>query len=96
MHAVPHRLDPLPAQHAEHDHERVHEVGEVPARHALAELVVEAVFVRRAEQLHAHHGEDEDDDGEHEAEVAERAHRPADDADQQVERRPRLRQLEDA
>ena len=25
-HAVPHGLDPLPAQHSEHDHERVHEV----------------------------------------------------------------------
>jgi len=44
--------------------------------------------------LHAHDGEDEDDDSEHEAEVAEGAHRPPDDADQQVERRPRLGQLE--
>lgn len=32
VHAVPHGLDPLSAQHSEHDHEAVHEVGEVPAR----------------------------------------------------------------
>jgi len=49
-----------------------------------------------AEQLLTHHGEDEDDNGQDEAEVAERAHRPADDADQQVQSRPRLGQLEHA
>ena len=32
-HAVPRRLDPLAAQHAEHDHERVQEVLEVPPRY---------------------------------------------------------------
>ena len=35
-HAVPHGLYPLPAQHAEHNHEAVHEVDEVPPRHLLA------------------------------------------------------------
>lgn len=30
-HTVPHRLDPFSAQHTENDHERVHEVGEVPS-----------------------------------------------------------------
>ena len=32
-HAVPHGLDPLAAQHAEDDHEAVHEVDEAPPRH---------------------------------------------------------------
>ncbi len=31
-HAVPHGLDPLPAQDPEDDHEAVHEVNEVPPR----------------------------------------------------------------
>ena len=31
--AVPHGLDPLPAEDAEDDHEAVHEVCEVPSRH---------------------------------------------------------------
>jgi len=87
---VPHGLDPLAAEDAEDDHERVEEVDEVPAR-----LVAEHLLaVVGAEQLHAHDGKDEDDDHQHEAEVAERAHRPPDDADEQVERRPRLGQLE--
>ena len=33
--AVPHGLYPLPAQHAEHNHEAVHEVDEVPPGHHL-------------------------------------------------------------
>ena len=93
VHAVPHRLDPFPAQHAEDDHERVQEVLEVPARHALVRELLDVVVL--AEQLHAHDGEDEDDDDEHEAQVAEGAHRPADDPDEQVERWPRLGQFED-
>ena len=32
-HAVPRALDVLAAKHAEHDHKRVEEVHEVPARH---------------------------------------------------------------
>lgn len=78
MDAVPHRFDPLSTQHAEDDHERVEEVGEVPARR-VAELLSRVVFT---EQLHAHDGEDEDDDEEDEAEVTEGAHRTADDPDQ--------------
>ena len=35
-HAIPHRLDPLPAEDAEDDHEAVHEVDEVPPRHLLS------------------------------------------------------------
>ena len=34
-HAVPHGLDPLPAEHPEDDHEAVHEVHKVPTRELL-------------------------------------------------------------
>jgi len=53
---VPHGLDPLAAEDAEDDHERVEEVGEVPARDGreVFRRVVAAV------QLHPHHGEYED------------------------------------
>ena len=93
MHTVPHRLDPLATQYAEDDHERVHEVDEVPARHAVFELLQSVLL---AEQLHAHDGEDEDDDDEYETQVAEGAHRATDDSYEQVESRPRLGQFEDA
>jgi len=58
--AIPHGLNPLAAQDTEDDHERVEEVAEVPQRHmsSLSESVRRVVG---AEQLHAHHGEDEDD-----------------------------------
>jgi len=88
--AVPHGLDPLAAEDAEDDHERVKEVGEVPARHGREVLL----GVVAAVQLHAHHGEDEHDNGQHDAQVAERSHRPTDDSDEQIQRRPRLGQLE--
>jgi len=90
---VPHGFDPFATQHSEDDHERVEEVAEMPPQLAPVEVLRDVVGT---EQLHAHHGEDEDDDSEHEAEVAEGAHRPADDADQQVECRPRLGQFEHA
>jgi hypothetical protein len=50
--------------------------------------------VALAEQLHAHDGEDEDDDAENEGQVAEGADGLAHDGDEQVERRPRFRKLE--
>jgi len=72
VHAVPHRLYPLAAQNTEDDHERVQEIAEVPQRHDSAlRKVVQRIIA--SEQLHAHDGEDEDDDGQYEAEVAERA-----------------------
>ena len=67
-------------------------IVEVPSRQVLFAAVV--LDVQWSEQLFAHHGKDEDDNGEDEAEVAERAHRTTDDADEQIERRPRLGQLE--
>ena len=81
IHTVPHGLDPLAAEDAKDDHERVKEVGEVPQRHGcgLRKLVHRVVA---SEQLHSHDGEDEDDDRQHEAEVAESAQRSADDTHQ--------------
>ena len=72
--AVPHGLDPLAAEDTEDDHKRVKEVLEVPARSVAEHLLA----VVGTEQLHAHHGEDEDDNQQDEAEVAECAHRPTD------------------
>ena len=85
-HAVPHRLDPLAAQDTEDDHERVEEVEKVPPQ--------QLHLVTLAEQLHAHDGENEYDDEEDEAEIAEGAHRSSDDPDEQVQGRPGFRQLE--
>ena len=75
MDAVPHGLDPLAAEDAEDDHERVEKVSEVPAKLAPVEVLRDVVG---AEQLHPHDGEDKDDDRQHEAEVAESAHRSTD------------------
>ena len=47
-----------------------------------------------AEELHAHHGEDEDDDAEDEGQVGERPHRVHHDRQDVVQRFPRLCQLE--
>lgn len=66
QHAVPHRLDPLSAQHSENDHKRMHEVGKVPSGHVTVREVVDVIDVVLAEELHTHHGEDEDDDAQHE------------------------------
>jgi len=67
----------------------VQEVGEVPERHSagLRELVERVVG---AEQLHAHDGEDEDDDRQYEGEIAERSHSSTDNTHEQTQRRPRL------
>lgn len=47
-------------------------------------------------QLHADHGEDEDDDGEDERQVAQGAHGVTNDLYQGVEGRPRASKLEHA
>lgn len=47
-----------------------------------------------AKQLHADHGEDEDDDGEDERQVAQGAHGVANDLDQGVQGRPGASELE--
>lgn len=64
-HAIPHRLDPLSAQYSEHDHKGVHEVGKVPSGQVAVREAVDVVGVVLTEELHAHHGEDEDDDAQY-------------------------------
>ena len=44
VYAVPHGLDPLAAQHTEHDHERVKEVDEVPARYFARKVLLCVVY----------------------------------------------------
>lgn len=94
--AVPHGLDPLSAEHPEDDHEAVHEVGEVPAGHVARPLVAHLVEVVLAEELHAHDGEDEDDDAQDEGQVGQGADRVGHDGQDVVERLPWLRKLEDS
>jgi hypothetical protein len=52
--------------------------------------------VALAEKLHAHDGKDEDDDAEYEGEVAQRPDGLPHDGDEEVQRGPRLRQLENS
>jgi hypothetical protein len=54
----------------------------------------EVTVIVFAEELHAHDGEDEDDDAQDEGQVIQSADRFAHDGDQQVEGGPRLAQLE--
>ncbi len=73
------------------------EVLHVPARQrtVLGDLA-DARLVVLPEQLHADHSEDEDDDGQNQRQVPQSAHRVPDDLNECVQRRPRLRQLEDS
>lgn len=88
MHAVPHRLDPLPAQDSEDDHERVHEVREVPPGQFSALELLDVVRVVLAEKLHSHDGEDEDDDTQYEGQVTQRTHCSAHDGNQEIQSWP--------
>lgn len=45
QHAVPHRLNPFAAQHAKHDHEGVHEIGEIPAWQIAVRKAVHVVCI---------------------------------------------------
>lgn len=51
-------------------------------------------YVILAKQLHAHHGEDEDDDTQDKGQVTQGTNGPAHDGDEQVEGRPGLGQFE--
>jgi len=44
----------------------VHEISEVPSGHITVRKVVDVIVVILAEELHTHHGKDEDDDAQHE------------------------------
>ena len=73
------------------------EVLHVPARQLTVDGdLTHTVLVVLAKQLHAHHSEDEDDDGQHQRQVSQGAHRVADDLDESVESGPGFRQLEDS
>jgi hypothetical protein len=97
LHAVPHGLYPLPTQHAEHDQERVEEVMHVPARQlTIIGNLANTLLVALSKQLHADHGKNEDDDGQHQGQVAQRAHRVADDLNEHIQCGPGFCQLEDS
>ena len=97
LHAVPHGLYPLPTQHAEHNQEGVEEVVHVPAWElTVAVNLADTLFVAFSKQLHADHGKDEDDDGQHQGEVPQGPHGIADDLDQHVQCWPRFCQLENS
>ena len=95
VHAVPHGLDPLPAQDPEDNHEAVHEVGEVPSGQLAVPLLADFVGVVLAKELHAHHSEDENDNTEDEGQVGQRAHRVGHDRQDVVEGLPGFGQFED-
>ena len=92
--AVPHGLYPLSAQHSEHDHEAVHEVGEVPSWHGTTVPVTNIALVVLAKQLHPHHGKDEDDDAEDKGQVGQCSHCVHHNGQYVVERLPWFRKFE--
>lgn len=71
------------------------EVVHVPTRKLTAYSdLTNTVLVVLSKQLHANHGEDEDDKGQHQGQVSQGSHRRVNDFDQHVECGPRLGQLE--
>ena len=86
--------DPLSTEYAEHNHEAMKEVGEVPSRHLTSVPVAHVCSVVTPVELHAHHSEDEDDDDKHKGQVGEGTHSLAHDGQDVVERLPGLGQLE--
>lgn len=68
----------------------MHEIREIPPRKFAIWKAVNLVRVVLAEELHTHHGEDEDDDTQDEGQVTQGPYRSTHDRDQQVQRRPRF------
>ena len=80
LHAVPHGLYPLSTQHPEHNQEGVEEVIHVPAwEFTITRNLADTFFIALPKELHADHGENEDDDGQHQGEVTQSPYRIADD-----------------
>ena len=52
----------------------VHEVSKIPPRHCTAIPMAHVTLVVLAEQLHAHHSKDEDDDTENKRQVGQGSH----------------------
>lgn len=74
LHAVPHGLNPLSTQHPENNEERVKEVVHVPPwQLTVTADLTHTLLVALAKQLHAHYSKDEDDDGQHQSQVAQSA-----------------------
>ena len=75
FHTVPHGFDPLSTQYAEHNQERVEEVMHVPAWElTIIGNLADTFFVALTKELHADHGKNEDDDGQHQGEVTQSTH----------------------
>ena len=75
LHAVPHGLYPLSTQHPEHNQEGVEEVIHVPAwEFTITRNLADTFFIALPKELHADHGENEDDDGQHQGEVTQSSH----------------------
>lgn len=97
LHTVPHGLYPLSTKHSEHDEEWMEEVIHVPpGQLAVLGDFAHTVPVVFPKQLHAHHGEDEHDDGQHQGQVAQGPNRITNNFDQGVKGGPRFSQLEDS
>ena len=80
LHAVPHGLYPLSTQHPEHNQEGVEEVVHVPARElTLTVDLADTIFVTFTKELHANHGKNEDDDGQHQGQISQGPNWIADD-----------------
>jgi len=90
INTIPHGLNPFSTKHSKHDHKAVHEVCKVPPRHVTGPLVTHFVKVVFAEELHAHHGENEDDNTQDECEVGQRTDGVGHDCQNVIERFPRL------
>ena len=75
FHAVPHGLYPLSTQHPEHNQEGVEEVIHVPAwEFTITRNLADTFFIALPKELHADHGENEDDDGQHQGKVTQSSH----------------------
>ncbi len=73
------------------------EVLHVPARQLTVNGdLTHTVLVVLAKQLHAHHSEDKDNDGQHQRQVSQGSHRVANDLDEGVKSWPGFCQLEDS
>lgn len=73
------------------------EIVHVPAGQLTLRIdLADTLLVAFAKELHAHHRKDEDDDGQHQGQVAQSTHWVTDDFYQHVQSGPGLGQFEDS
>lgn len=85
LHAIPHGLYPLSTQHTEHDQKGVKEVMHVPAgKFTITGDLADTFFVALTKELHADHGKNEDNDGQHQGEISQSPHGIANDLNQHI------------